>query len=104
MRVLKSVALAYSAAQDRILAVVNPGHLDSWSFWLTRRLVLELLGRVPVALEATSAIAKHAPAEYRSELITFEREAALASTANAMTHTDDAVMRNNAVSLNSPPA
>ena len=43
MRVLKALALSYNPVQDRIVAVVNPGALDSWSFWLTRRQVLALI-------------------------------------------------------------
>ncbi|MGH9648209.1 MAG: hypothetical protein ACRD4E_15475, partial [Bryobacteraceae bacterium] len=75
---------------------VNPGHLDSWSFWLTRRLVVMLLEGMPHALEGTSAIFKQVPAEYRSDFAAFEREAALASTTKAMTHTDSGIMKSNA--------
>jgi hypothetical protein len=94
--ILKALALAYDGIQDRILAVVNPGALDSWSFWLTRHLVLKVLGGLPPALEATSPVAKRAPAEYRSDLVAFEREAALATTQGAMTRTDPSVLHNNA--------
>jgi hypothetical protein len=94
MRVFTSIALAYWSAQDRILAVVNPGAPDSWSFWLTRRLVLEMLGRLPAALESTAA--KQAPAEYRTDLVAFEREAALASTQGSMGTTDSAIMQSHA--------
>lgn len=97
MHVLKSLSLTYDATQDRILAVVNPGQLDSWSFWLTRRLTLGLLARLPATLADTSAAVKQAPAEYRSDLAAFEREAALASTAGAMVRTDDSVLKNNAI-------
>src|ERR1700756_753516 len=96
VRPLRSIAFSYEAIQDRMLAVVNPGQLDSSSFWLTRRLVLALLERLPATLEASSAAAKQTPAEYRSDLIAFEREAALAATATAMTRTDQGVMQNNA--------
>jgi hypothetical protein len=96
MHVLKALALAYDPAQDRVLTVVNPGALDSWAFWLTRRLALALLERLPATLEGTSAMAKQAPAEYRNDLVAFERDAALATTSKAMTRTDDSVMRNNA--------
>jgi len=94
---LKSLSLTYDAGQDRILAVVNPGRLDSWAFWLTRRLTLGLLARLPATLAGTSPVVKQAPAEYRGELAAFEREAALASTAGAMAWTDDSVLKNNAV-------
>jgi hypothetical protein len=95
MRELRALTLAYEAVQDRILAVVNPGGLDSWSFWLTRSLVFQLLSRLPPALAATSPIAKQAPVEYHQELVAFEREAALASTQGAMSHTDHSVLRAN---------
>jgi hypothetical protein len=95
--ILKALALAYDGIQDRILAVVNPGALDSWSFWLTRHLVLKVLGGLPPALEATSPVAKQAPAEYRSDLVAFEREAALATTEGALTRTDPSILRSNAM-------
>jgi hypothetical protein len=95
---LKALALAFDAAQDRILAVVNPAGLDSWSFWFTRRLVLQVLGRLPSALEATSPVTKQAPAEYRADVLEFERQAALATTAKAMTQTDPSTIRMNAAS------
>ena len=96
MRTISAIALAYDAAQDRVLAVVNPGSLNSWSYWLTRRLILQLLGRLPAALAATSKVAQQAPVEYRGELATFEREAAIAKTASAMSKTDNGVLRMNA--------
>jgi len=96
MRELRAIALAYDPLQDRMLAVVNPGHLDSWSFWLTRRLVLEVLGRLPAALAGSSAMLRQAPAQYRDELAAFEREAAIASTDPAMQRTDQALMTDHA--------
>ena len=75
---------------------VNPGALDSWPFWLTRRLVLALLGRVPQELEKTSPLAKQAPSAIRSDLVAFEKEAAIASTASFMTQTPPDIMRVNA--------
>ena len=96
MRLLKALALSYNPVQDRIVAVVNPGALDSWSFWLTRRLVLALLGRVPQELEKTSPLAKQAPSAIRPDLVAFEKEAAIASTASFMTQTPPDIMRVNA--------
>lgn len=96
MRTINAIALAYDAAQDRVLAVINPGGLNSWSYWLTRRLVLQLLGRLPAALAATSKVAQQAPVEYRGELAAFEREAAIAKTQTAMSKTDNGVLRMNA--------
>jgi len=55
-----------------------------------------LLERLPAVLEATSAMAKQAPAEYRSDLVAFEQEAAMATTASAMSQTALTVMKNNA--------
>ena len=96
MHVFKALAICYEPAQDRIVAVVNPGALDSWSFWLTRRLVLALLGSVPQELAKTSPLAKHAPAGVRSDLVAFEKEAAIAGTANAMSSTPPDIMWLNA--------
>jgi hypothetical protein len=95
MRDLKALALAYEPHQDRILAVVNPGTLDSWSFWLTRRLCLAALGQLPAVIAASSPLARKAPTEFRAELAAFEREAALASTAANMTVTPPAILQAN---------
>jgi hypothetical protein len=96
IHILKAIAFSFDLAQDRILAVVNPGALDSWAFWLTRRLVRTLLARLPTTLEKSSPLAKQAPADHRSEIVAFEKEAAMASTAPAMSQTDNSIMRNNA--------
>ncbi len=90
---LRALALAYEAIQDRIVAVVNPGSLDSVSFWLTRRLALGILDRLPGVLEASSAATVQAPVEYRRDIAAFEREAAVAGTEGAMTRTDEQAMR-----------
>jgi hypothetical protein len=96
VRTINSIALAYDTVQDRVLAVVNPGALASWSFWLTRRLVLEMLGRLPEALRQSSPVTEQSPAEYRDELAAFEREVALAKTQSAMSHTAGTVLQLNA--------
>jgi hypothetical protein len=95
MRELKALTLAYEPHQDRILAVVNPGAIDSWSFWLTRRLCLAALGQLPAVIAASSPLARKAPSEFRDELAAFEREAALASTAGNMTMTPTAILQAN---------
>ena len=93
MRVLRAIALAYRPKQDRILAVINPGQDDTWSCWLTRRLVLDVIRRAAPFVETSSPLAQRSPADLRSEVIAFEREAALASTAPSLTRTDDAQVR-----------
>jgi hypothetical protein len=93
MRVLKSVNFSYVAAEDRILAAINPGGPESWSCWLTRRLVLALLDRTSEFLASTSPLRQQAPAEVLGELAVFEREAAMASTARAMSTTPADVLK-----------
>jgi len=95
---LQSITLSYDAKEDRILAATNLGRPDSWSCWLTRRLVLALLDQAPVYVSQTSALTQKTPVDYRSDLIAFEREASLAQTAGAMSRTDDQVVRQGAQS------
>ena len=92
MRVLSSVSFSYVVEEDRILAAVNASDSDAWSCWLTRRLVLGLLDRAEEFLVTTSALMKQAPSEVRDELIIFEREAAMASTAKKMSSTPPDVL------------
>ena len=87
MRVLKTITFRYDPREDRILAGINLGHSEAWSSWLTRRLVLALLERAPEFIASTSVLAKQAPAAVRGELVAFERDAAIAKTAKAMTPT-----------------
>jgi hypothetical protein len=87
LRELKSINFSYVVAEDRVLATINPGSLEAWSCWLTRRLVLALLERAEEFLASTSSLIKQAPTDVRGELITFEREAAMAMTAKAMSNT-----------------
>jgi hypothetical protein len=96
VRVLKSVNFTYMPGEDRILAAINPGDPESWSCWLTRRLVLALLERSAEFLANTSTLLQQAPADARSELVTFEREAAMAMTARAMTKTPPDVLKTSA--------
>jgi len=93
VRELKSVNFSYMAGQDRVLAAINPGTAEAWSCWLTRRLVLALLQRAAEFLAATSALVRQAPADLRGELVTFEREAAFATTAKAMSSTPADVLK-----------
>ncbi|MFZ1920038.1 MAG: hypothetical protein WAU57_00240, partial [Xanthobacteraceae bacterium] len=87
MRAITSLTFVYEPREDRIAAAVNPGHADAWSCWLTRRIALALLDRMPEFLAGTSALAKRAPAEMRGEFSAFEREAAIAKTQRAMSVT-----------------
>jgi hypothetical protein len=91
--VLKSITFAYDAREDRVLAVVNPGQTPSWSCWLTRRLVLALLDNGSKFLAKTSALAQRAAPEVRREVVAFEREAAVAKTAPAMSVTPSEVLK-----------
>jgi hypothetical protein len=96
VRALKSVNFSYVAGEDRVLAAINPGHLEAWSCWLTRRLVLALLDRAAGYLASVSPLRQQVPADVRGELATFEREAAMASTAKAMSNTPADVLKTSA--------
>jgi len=93
MRVLKTVTFSYDTREDRILAAINFGRPEAWSCWLTRRLLLALLGRAPEFIASTSALAQRAPADIRGELVAFERQAAIVTTAKAMTPTPPDVLK-----------
>jgi hypothetical protein len=93
--VLKSITFAYDPREDRVLAVVNSGRPPAWSCWLTRRLVLALLDNGTKFLTTTSALAQRAAPEARREVVAFEREAAVAKTAPAMSVTPSAVLKTN---------
>jgi hypothetical protein len=93
MRVLSSLTFVYEPREDRILAAINAGRPDAWSCWLTRRVALALLERAPDYLTSTSDLAKRAPADLRGEFIAFEREAAIANTARAMSTTPPEILK-----------
>jgi hypothetical protein len=90
---LKSITFAYDPREDRVLAVVNPGHPPTWSCWLTRRLVLSLLENGGKFLAKTSTLVQRAAPEARREVVAFEREAAVAKTAPAMSVTPSEVLK-----------
>jgi len=96
MRAIASITFVYEPREDRIAAAVNPGRPDAWSCWLTRRVALALLERMPDFLEGTSALAKRAPAEMRGEFTAFEREAAIAKTQRAMSVTPPEILKTSA--------
>jgi hypothetical protein len=93
VRALINITFAYDTKQDRVLAAVNAGRPEPWSCWLTRRLVLALLERAAEFVASTSALAQRAPANVRGELVAFEREAAIANTAKAMSKTSEDVLQ-----------
>src|SRR5690349_24771572 len=87
LRALKTVTFLYVLQEDRIAGAINAGHPDAWSCWLTRRLALAVLERATDYVDNTSNLAQRAPAELRGEAIAFERDAAVAKTAPAMSET-----------------
>jgi len=95
-RAIVSITFLYEPREDRIAAAVNPGRPDAWSCWLTRRVALALLGRMPEFLNSTSQLAKRAPAQMRGEFTQFEREAAIAKTAGAMSVTPPEILKSSA--------
>jgi hypothetical protein len=95
VRALATVTFIYESRQDRVLAALNAGRADAWSCWLTRRVALALLERAREFLASTSALARQAPADFRSDFIAFEREAAIAKTAGAMSNTPPDVLKTN---------
>jgi hypothetical protein len=92
-RALKSVNFSYVTEEDRILAAINPGGAEAWSCWLTRRIVLALLEPAEQFLARTSHLLQQAPADLRGELVTFERDFAIAKTAKAMSATPPDVLK-----------
>ena len=93
LRALKTVTFLYVPQEDRIAAAINAGHPDAWSCWLTRRLALAVLERAAQYLANTSDLAQRAPAELRGEAMAFERDAAIAKTARAISNTPPAVLQ-----------
>jgi hypothetical protein len=91
---LKTITFIYDNREDRILAAVNAGIADSWSCWLTRRMALGVLAKADEFVSQTSKLLQNATAETRDQLMTFEREAALAQTALSLTCTPKDVIAN----------
>jgi len=92
VRALRSITFVYVPREDRILAAINAGRDDAWSCWLTRRLALAVLERTTDYVASSSNLALRAPADLRGEMATFEREAAIAKTAPAMSVTTGTVL------------
>jgi hypothetical protein len=93
LRALKTITFLYVPQEDRIAGAINAGHPDAWSCWLTRRLALAVLERAADYIASSSNLAQRAPAELRGEAIAFEREAAIAKTAPAMSQTPPEVLK-----------
>jgi hypothetical protein len=96
-RSLKTVAFAYDACQDRILAIINGSGPEGWACWLTRKLVLQVLQAVPSYIATSSPLAARVPADHQLELAKFEREAAIASTSASMIATPAEPIQRSAV-------
>jgi len=93
VRVLKTVTFIYETREDRVLAAINAGLPEAWSCWLTRRVVLAMLERTADFVANTSALAQRAPADLRRDFVAFERDAAIASTAKAMSNTPADILK-----------
>ena len=87
MPTFKTITFDYRPQEDRVLAAINLGQLDAWSCWLTRRLSLAVLERAETFLASTSLLAKRAGPTYQGELVAFEKDAAMAATAKAVSPT-----------------
>ena len=96
VRVLASMTFVYDPRQDRILAAINAGRREAWSCWLTRRVALSLLERAPELLAKTSPLTPGTAAGIRSEIVAFERDAAIATTSKAMRDTPTNVLETSA--------
>src|ERR1051326_2044663 len=92
LRALKTVTFIYVPQEDRVAVAINAGQADAWSCWLTRRLALAVLERTDYVAH-TSNLAQRAPAQLRGEAIAFEREAAIAKTAPAMSQTAPEILQ-----------
>src|SRR5271170_2094330 len=96
LRALASITFIYAPKEDRVVAAINAGRPDAWSCWLTRRLALTVLERTADYLVSRSDLTQKAPADFRGEAIAFERDAAIAKTARAMSVTPPAVLQSSA--------
>jgi hypothetical protein len=96
LRGLKTLTFVYVPREDRVVAAINAGHADAWSCWLTRRLALAVLERTAQYLQSKSDLTQRAPANLRTEMIAFERDAAIAKTAGAMSTTPPAILKQSA--------
>src|SRR5271156_245095 len=93
LRVLKNLTFVYVQREDRVLAAINAAREDAWACWLTRRLALAVIERATEYVARTSDMAQRAPADLRGEFVAFERDVAIAKTAQAMSVTPPAVLQ-----------
>lgn len=92
LQALRTITFVYSSREDRVRAAINAGAADAWSCWITRRLALALLGKANEFLVNTSSLMQRAAPEHRTDLASFEREAAMAQTAKAMSQTPQDIL------------
>jgi hypothetical protein len=97
VRVLRTITFVYNTREDRVLAAINAGKPEAWSCWLTRRIALLLLEHAANLIANTSSLAQRAPSDLRGELVAFERETAIAKTAQAMSPTPAEVLKTSGV-------
>ena len=66
---------------------INATATESYGYWVTRRLALNMIAQVSHFIDAVSPIAGKTPAAYRDELVALEREVALAATEKSVSTT-----------------
>jgi hypothetical protein len=87
MPTIETITISYRPKEDRLLAGINLGQPDLWACWLTRRLSLAVVAGCKKFLTDTSRLAQQTAPDHRQELADFEREAALAATAQSISPT-----------------
>jgi hypothetical protein len=95
VKTLRTISFSYQPREDRILAAINASSPEAWACWITRRVALFLLEKAIDVLANASTLVRRAPANIRGELASFEREAAIANTAIAMSPTPPTVVTDN---------
>jgi hypothetical protein len=95
VKTLRTISFSYQPREDRILAAINASSPEAWACWITRRVALLLLEKGTDVLANASTLVRRAPAHIRGELASFEREAAIANTAIAMSPTPSTVATDN---------
>jgi hypothetical protein len=85
LRTLKTITFVYAPQEDRIAAAINAGRKPVPTF------------QDQALMPCRLGLAQRAPADLRSEAIAFEREAAIAKTAPAMSQTPPNILKSSAV-------
>lgn len=75
---LQQLQVTYSPQEDRILLRVNTTEREEFRFWLTRRLVMQLLPGLTRSLATSPEVQTQPTGEARRELARFRHEKALA--------------------------